>query len=232
MIEEKYCPLCKGTDHKSLKDLVVDESWRICYCGMIFQSPHKSIEELADHYVSGYRAVEYPTEHDIRIQTRRAKRQTEFIKDNKVWPSNVLDIGCASGILLNEMRKEFACAVVGVELNPADHVEAAKRNVTIYSTLEELPRQRFDLILLSHMLEHLPKPIEWLEMLRDKWLVSRGYIYTEMPNNIAQSAWEDVHLCVFSPNTLAYVFVKAGLYPTKRKLINKKLTVMQLARLP
>jgi trans-aconitate methyltransferase len=84
----------------------------------------------------------------------------------------VLDVGCGEGYLARVITDRFpAVTVTGVDMS-ASAVEAARRRVPAgrfeVADLETLGRwsERFDLVVCSEVLEHLPDPAAGLALLR------------------------------------------------------------------
>jgi SAM-dependent methyltransferase len=80
-------------------------------------------------------------------------------------PGAVLDIGCGTGNLLNHLKHHGATFTVGIEYVEAVAAEAAGRAVAdVIHCLDvendALPyeRDRFDCIVMSHVLEHMVDP--------------------------------------------------------------------------
>lgn len=103
-------------------------------------------------------------------------------------PRSVLDVGCAQGANGVWLNEKYSCSVSGVELDPHMGAEAAKvlSSVRIGNlnriTLDELyGGQRFDLILLGDVLEHLIDPWTTLRDAR-ALLTPTGRIITSLPN--------------------------------------------------
>jgi 2-polyprenyl-3-methyl-5-hydroxy-6-metoxy-1,4-benzoquinol methylase len=137
--------------------------------------------------------------------------------------ARICDIGCGSGYLLGELVK-LGHSVMGVEVDPA----AVSRNnptVTVFAgTAEALPdevrRERFDLVVLSHVLEHCRDPLAALQNARSV-LAEGGLLVCEVPNNEASAfiqqgcSWEmfDVprHLHFFTRRSLTRAIEKANM---------------------
>ncbi|MGQ9903962.1 MAG: class I SAM-dependent methyltransferase [Anaerolineae bacterium] len=106
---------------------------------------------------------------------------------------DVLDAGCGPGLLLAELRKKSPHArLFGLEIAAAN-VEATRRRLNgavdarIGSVLQALPfsqDQRFDLILLTEVLEHVKEPVQALINLR-QWLKPNGHMVITLPNAAA-----------------------------------------------
>lgn len=107
----------------------------------------------------------------------------------KVPPStSVLDVGCANGRLAR-LLKDKGCRVVGVEPDAALAAEAREVcDVVINAGFLEaavagLIIERFDVILMSDVLEHMPEPSEALKCARG--LAARGGLLVVSVPNIA-----------------------------------------------
>ena len=136
----------------------------------------------------------------------------------------VLDIGCGNGEFLSALAGDGR-RLVAVEPDPnARAVAAAKGLEVLPGTAEDLPEalagQRFDLIVMTHVLEHCRDPLRALRNIRDL-LSPTGVLYCEVPNcgatyfrTLAQiSEMLDVprHLHFFTRQSLTGLSEKAGL---------------------
>jgi SAM-dependent methyltransferase len=97
----------------------------------------------------------------------------------------VLDIGCGSGDLLAALAGEGR-RLVAVEPDANARAMAAARGLEVLpGTAEDLPEtlsgQRFDLVTLTHVLEHCRDPLRALHNIRELRGGS-GVLYCEVPN--------------------------------------------------
>lgn len=215
------CLLC-GNQHSTLFDqrnfrgqLVTN---RICTnCGLVFQSPRMSESELASYYEREYR-MEYhgsegPNPKDLAAQTGRAESLVQFTEGSVGAISRHLDIGSSAGLILQKIQEVYQCQPVGIEPGTAYRKYAQAHGLTVYPSLEELEnagQQRFDLISMAHVLEHLPDPVGYLAHLRFALLEKDGHLLIEVPNLYAHECFETAHLLSFSPHTLTQTLQKAG----------------------
>ena len=86
----------------------------------------------------------------------------ELVPENA---SNILDLGCSSGMLGEALKTDRGAVIVGVELSDAFAAEARKRlNRVIVEDLEEFargpapPEAPFDCLIAADILEHLVDP--------------------------------------------------------------------------
>src|SRR6516225_1105943 len=77
----------------------------------------------------------------------------------------ILDFGCAAGFTLKHLHCRRS---IGVEVNPAARIEAARNGVEVYATIAEVPDGIADVVISNHTLEHVPFPVEALREVRTK----------------------------------------------------------------
>ncbi|MCS6774452.1 MAG: class I SAM-dependent methyltransferase [Thermoflexales bacterium] len=120
----------------------------------------------------------------------------DFVGD--VGDKDVLDAGCGSGQLLQEVKKRNPTArLYGMEVSAASVAAARQRlgssaDIRLASLSDsDLPfGQQFDLILLTEVLEHLKSPVNALRVLR-RSLKPGGELIITFPN---AAAWLPVSL--------------------------------------
>ena len=95
----------------------------------------------------------------------------------------VLDIGCGAGAIGIYLKETFSCTVAGIEPNPDAAKNASKSGLKVancklndYDTNE-----RFDIIILIHVIEHLDYPLEDLNKVYNM-LKPKGKVVIACPN--------------------------------------------------
>ncbi len=124
-----------------------------------------------------------------------------------------MDIGASAGVLLQAFQEAYGCEVTGVEPGDAYRAFAAKQGLAMFPSLPELVEhrpERFDLVSLSHVLEHLPEPVATLQTIRRDLLTPDGVLLLEVPNFYAHDSYELAHLACYTPHTLREVVGQAG----------------------
>ena len=137
------------------------------------------------------------------------------------------DLGCGSGEKLIQF-KNAGYEVIGVELDPRARLIAQKAGEVLDGTAENIPSKiagiHFDVVLLSHVLEHCINPIKALSNIQ-KIIAPHGALVIEVPNNNALGfstfqamwPWTDIprHLNFFTEKSLNIALKMSGFKITK-----------------
>jgi SAM-dependent methyltransferase len=135
--------------------------------------------------------------------------------------SRILDIGCGFGQMLLRLRDAGYTNITGVDIGSesVDFCRSQGLNVEKITSIDAFAdshRGQYDLILMSHVLEHIPKEqtISTLSSIRSM-LAEKGSFIVMVPN--AQSAtgvywmYEDfTHHLLFTAGSLRYALLSAG----------------------
>ncbi|MCU0304894.1 MAG: class I SAM-dependent methyltransferase [Thermoanaerobaculales bacterium] len=132
---------------------------------------------------------------------------------------SVLDVGCATGTFLRRaLARGWRCT--GVEI--ADYARQrvqGELGVPVVASLAELPDdERYDLVTLHHVLEHIHDPLGFLrDEIRPR---VGGRLLVEVPNfaslgsRVHGPGWRDLrpdqHVVHYTPTTLARLVERAG----------------------
>jgi SAM-dependent methyltransferase len=135
---------------------------------------------------------------------------------------SMLEIGCAAGDLLVRVQDQLPEATVrGVELSKEASERAWERGLDVFhGTLEEFETdERFDLVFMSHVIEHVLDPVATVERIASL-LKPGGILYLETPNvrsldaRIWKRHWGLIHyprhLCLFDRSTIAGLLERGG----------------------
>lgn len=224
---QKMCALCEGTTFE-----VVSEQDRhgkplrsvLCLgCGVITNDPIPSDEDLAAFYRKDYR-VEYKGSHEPRM--RQVWRNFGRIEDHLLANRDIyrplktcLDLGSGSGEFMF-LAGAMGMDCIGVEPNDGYAAYSQKKLglKVLNQTLEasQFADGSFDLIRLSHVLEHMRDPVRSLKVLHG-WLRDEGVLYIEVPNIEADgnnkmrgTMFHFGHIYNFNPLTLRLAAGLAG----------------------
>ncbi len=155
-------------------------------CNLIRQDPMPSREELATFYQDEYANIRNEEHPLMRILVELYyRRLASFFRNMVGEKGEILDVGCSTGHLIGQLaRFEPNWTLRGVEPHPkAVEIARSKGREVLEGTLQsiDLPPESQDLIILSHVIEHLTDPVEVLQRIREL-LRPGGQLYVETPN--------------------------------------------------
>lgn len=239
--ESGDCDLCGSKRHKTFymgdrygmgvkSDFCED-------CGLIFTNPrpiHAAMEEFYQRYYRlFYETVDRPSMAYIQngIFEKRAQNIYTVLDDtirlSKV--KKVLDVGCSEGSVLRYIRDRHpGIPLEGIEPATAFAEFAASYasadihtgNLQSYFAGRKEQIGTYDLIILSHVLEHFVSPSKELQRIWEL-LSNDGYLYLEVPNIASPygglGQFHIAHLYYFYPETLQALLLKSGFSPVALK---------------
>lgn len=188
------------------------------HCGLVFQSIEESRAADPDFYAETYRKIyqssEEPTAKDVWVQEYRAEHLVRLVGAKGIEaPERVLDIGASTGILLETFKRTYNSDITGVEPGDAYRAYAENKGIRMFDSIEGLitdQPEKFDLVSMVHVLEHLPDPVGTLREIRKDLLAKDGVLLLEVPNYYIHDSYELAHLACYTPHTLAEVVKQAG----------------------
>jgi SAM-dependent methyltransferase len=229
------CLLCASADLEKVQDQVLDIagvgrcklSFVVCRrCGLLHQNPLVAPEHLTKHYelFSNY-TISDPAAARQAPPSSQTARLIALQRDAFPDARSVYEIGAAAGAALNTFKRRGftvggcdlsltataqAMEVFGITLDRADADHAARHVGD------------FDIVLMSHVLEHLRDPLATLKELRAHMRAGAGLIL-EVPCATAVDllppgwfAFE--HISYFSPATLGAILQVAGFEPLEFRI--------------
>ena len=226
------CPICDGIEFSTVAEGVRDfeylspgvYTWLQCNaCGFIRIDPLPSPDILAQAYPGNYHSFQIPTSRltQILIESSR-KRQARAISQKLKPHAKVLDIGCSTGDLLQEIGALGNFDLYGIEYS-AEVAEVARGKGinTMAGSFEdiELPDVDFDLVSMQHVLEHVTDPR--LSLAKSFQILNKGgQLIGELPNYDSWDArlfgryWggghAPRHIWHFTPKTLKRALEQEG----------------------
>jgi SAM-dependent methyltransferase len=163
-------------------------------CGLFTIYPYLSSNEVKKYYPNDYFCFLPAIEDEkstIEFVDRwwGLRKRVNLIQRIAGKKGRVLDVGCATGILLNGLqKKDWDC--FGVEPNSKAAVYAKTRFglniITGYLEDTNFPDDYFDVVTIFDVLEHLQKPIDFIQEIR-RILKADGWLIGTLPNS---SSWE------------------------------------------
>jgi SAM-dependent methyltransferase len=230
------CILCKSPDIKEYDAQA--QIWKCESCKLLFDNPRPVLAVIADYYSAKGKFNPW-----FERETPLIKYRYDLLNRLlSLRPSgNLLEIGAGTGHFLSYARKHYA--YTGTEISHEGIAVAKERyNVDIlHGEVESINfgDKKFDLIVMFHVLEHLPWPGRTLEFCKTL-LKDDGLLYIAVPNEAPYSLrvllpgllsrlgiqkfkkfsyrgfrridmdLEEIHLSHFSEKTLRRFFVSAG----------------------
>ena len=187
------CSVCNqptaSVYRSSVKSIYSTKAYDIMHCSNCqhyFTWPAPLATDLDDIYTNRYSYDAHSLIESEKVM--RASNYAQYIADlPKV--TTALEVGCMHGLLLTELEKRNIKAV-GVELDP-DAVEYCQQrglDVTQSSIEDHLSKagNKHDVIIMSHVIEHIAKPAEQLSALH-KRMSKNGRLVLITPNSMARS---------------------------------------------
>jgi SAM-dependent methyltransferase len=193
--ESVPCPFCGSAECSIYERFGSDLQFTyvLCrHCSLVYESPRPRYDQdfIDAAYASYYQFSEnIELEHDTKIQHSAVNMFEEEVKNLLQYDkrrTNVLDIGSAMGTFLFAAKPYYKKAI-GLDVSEQMARFAEKSTgATIY--LQQFNDfnypEKFSLIHMSHVIEHIPNPVEWLRkaatMLEDD-----GILVINVPNKYA-----------------------------------------------
>jgi 2-polyprenyl-3-methyl-5-hydroxy-6-metoxy-1,4-benzoquinol methylase len=222
-LEFVRCALCDADDTDTF--LHVDTfTYRRCRgCGLVYQNPRPVFRDLKKRYGDNYFEYEVTSQENFFQLMKLGLRDIGFdelfqtVKGDRTF----LDIGCATGLLLDHMQKKgWECR--GVELCRESAEYGVRRfGLTIFiGTLEQasFSDSSFDVVHLSHLIEHVIDPRSLLVEIR-RILKPEGHMILTTPNvdglqaRTARERWRSAipdHVYLFSKRTMRSLLLSTG----------------------
>lgn len=231
--QTQHCPNCP----EAVGRLVFEtkEGRRILECGscrLQFAEAYPDYQTAAETIYSG----DY-FQGSLARKTERQRHFTGLVEQLEARlgrTGRLLDVGSGEGVLL-KIAADRGWQVQGTEIAAVmiDHVRK-HFGFTIHEGMLEdipLPASQFDAVVLNHVLEHVKNPRSTLQKIGEL-LTPDGLVRIEVPNlaglssrlknlqsrlRLKSNPWKHYstghHFWFFTPATLRYTVLKAGLAP-------------------
>ena len=217
------CPICSGTASgfkrfAQVPTELANLAYKICErCGLVLQTPRLRESWLRRFYEGSYHVHMHgqhePSGKTEWVETRRAIQHATFVRHHLSSIRKHLDIGSSTGKLMEVMADQYRSESYGIEPASAFRQRSRQAGHQVVARLAELDdrhKNSYDLVSLSHVLEHLPEPTETLRRIREEWLVDGGHLLVEVPNLFGHLSFEISHLAAYTRDTLSRILSAAG----------------------
>ncbi|WP_339835563.1 class I SAM-dependent methyltransferase [uncultured Maribacter sp.] len=148
------------------------------------------------------------------VKSYTLRKKIKLINQYSLNGKNILDIGCGTGEFL-AYAKNNNWKTFGVEPNIKARQKALEKNLNIVEKLELINAEKFNVISLWHVLEHLPNLQEHIVKIKNI-LSDQGTLIIAVPNYKSYDAayykenWAAYdtprHLWHFSQNSITEIF--------------------------
>ena len=232
------CPICKsnGTvNTRTAQSYYSQENYTIKICNRCSigytvsnQKNNTNVKVYSDTY--DYFTHEMTEKEKLWRINKTFSKVSSYLNINS--KSKVLDIGCMHGYFLNFLKKKYDCDTIGIETEnyflkkKTKNIEIFIENIFQFASKNK-NKNKFDLIIMSHSLEHFENPVKVISVLK-KLLSENGKCLIIVPNyysflsRILKNHWgwlqPSVHFFHFSKKGLSRIFKKLNF---KLDLIHK-----------
>ena len=223
----------KTTYLKTKDFLITGEEFSLLYDTekeMLITSPQPAIDDLSKYYESDAYISHTDSKKGIisflyqLVKKKALQKKLNLITSLNNRRGSLLDIGSGTGDFLKQAKSK-GWKISGVEPNESARKLAQETGIDLKQSIEDFKEEKFDVITLWHVLEHLPNLEEAISKLEDL-LNSGGTLIIAVPNyksydaRYYKSNWAayDVprHLWHFSRKTMERLFSqKMNLIKTK-----------------
>lgn len=192
-------------------------------CSLVFQDPEADFKEQ-DVYNADYIRKRSQSPDDPGIAKPREKTAEHYYRwiERYVSQGNLLEVGCATGISLR-IAQDHGWKVFGVEVNGSAALIAnkvLKADVVRVGNLNDamFPDHYFSLVTLFDVIEHIPRPIEFMKILHRK-IKPGGSVFFLTPNidtisfKLLKEKWPHLvaeHLLLYSPLSMERLLKASG----------------------
>lgn len=217
MIRPSACPCCASIETTPLFEVAGQAYIRCSACGSARLDPLPRLDPTAhygpEYFTGGSRGgyVDYDADADLHLRNAAA-RLDRLVKHLPVKERRrLVDVGCASGYLLDEARRR-GWEVKGVEVSGFARERAHARGHEVHSTLDEgLRGAPADAVTFYQVLEHMADPLGAVATAAQH-LVDGGIVAIEtwdLSSWVARAfgrRWQQAN-----PPTVLHLFTRKGL---------------------
>lgn len=225
------CPNCKTENvklfHESVWSIENGKVYQCSGCTLTFIDPMMSEEEEEEFYKNFNKHVEargLSTGESLQNYHNKsllvAKERMKIVSDFFCDGLKVLEIGSSTGAFLSLLGNCYTSAIEPSD----DNREFSKQFITdkTYRLIEDVPKsEKYDIICLFHVFEHIRKPDEFLTNCKEL-LKENGVILIEVPHiedplisifdikEFKDFIFQPMHPMIYSLPSLEYIFKQNG----------------------
>lgn len=223
-LEKVGCVICGKTKNKKFLEINNWQLTKCLHCGLVYLNPRPTPEELKLLYQNvSYveKRIGYQSEVDLEKISKKMAG-IDLILQYINEPGRLLEVGCGQGYFL-AAAEQRGFEVVGIDISSVAIGFAREKldlRPTYVCALEEFHSDYlFDVVVMLHVLEHLPNPLIALHQVYNL-LKPGGILLIGVPNlDSFDRRWHGkrwsgydlpYHLYHFSPKTITKLLQKTG----------------------
>ena len=182
------CPVCADAAPSRKYDVPTVFGIQLKYahcdeCGILWQLSRLADDYIDEYYRDVYRQITAPSDahraQTAKVGKLRASIQVGWLSQFLLGVDTALDFGCSGGWLLDALA-DYGLTVSGVEMDTSELTKPARDKYAVYDSIDAAPGQ-YDLITMSHVVEHFNHPVAALKPIVDK-LKPGGLLFVDVPN--------------------------------------------------
>jgi SAM-dependent methyltransferase len=242
----RNCPVCLSTGKHKIFSQTFDslsEGWLLSgydvvlcdACGASFADNIPTQQDF-DRYYGQMSKYEYDNSNGVinEYDADIFRKSAEFLSPLLECNATIADVGCATGALLNEFKKQGFSNLMGFDPS-ASCCKSGRRLYGIdirQSTINQLSAvtDRFDVVMMTGVLEHLCDVESSLNVLKSL-LKPGGMIYLGVPDASSYHRYFGApfqyfsmeHVNFFAPNTLSNLMMRHGFQTVKIQRLERHL---------
>ncbi len=231
LLQERACPTCGMVDARHELDKDHFTLVRCRGCDLVYVNPIFDETHYRETYGSGdYQGIMRDlgeASHEYRVQrfgVERVDIMARHVTPGADGTVRYLDAGCSTGFVV-EAAQQRGWHARGIDLNPSAIEFGQSRGLSLrVAGIEDpaLSDERYDVVSLFDVLEHLTHPRPILERCRDL-LAPDGIVFLYVPNYDSASRllmgadahfiWPTHHLNYYTPVTIVDLLARVGFTP-------------------
>ena len=229
------CELCNSTNFKETKYSIFKQKIVKCQkCGFVrlnyFKEEYdQDLYKYYENYSKTINSKEWKERAKLNLTSlRKTLKKYSYKYNSNKKDISLLDFGCGLGLTLDTSKK-LGWDTSGIEMNQFCIDFCQKKNHQVFTNLSQIKdNNKFDIITLFDVLEHVPNPNNLLKDLKTK-LSKEGFLIITCPNwnslerYIFQNDWKAIdpqHYYYFNEKSIRNSLKKANLKIIKLKTKN------------
>lgn len=215
-----HCKLCGSQNveviHNGTRDRADIDVLKCKNCGLVFLSKIVTDENFYSDSLMR-KTIDFDK---WRMNTQKDDNRRYLQHKELIAGKNILDFGCGNGGFL-KLAQADAKIAYGIDLDSETVAYLKNEGIKCFKSVEELPSIKFDVIFMFHVIEHLPDPKFYLDILSN-YLCDGGIIIIETPNAddallslyrckaFADFTYWSPHICLYNEFTLNKMLSDSG----------------------